>query len=413
MAETIQQNLLEDEASMPSSTLANPPTVESVSNRLLRRYETSSEIVPNKPAESIPVPISSVSLAVHGQGLHHLLGDQERGIDGVLNLEHNPEDIRLVSKEEGNLLGKRISAESMFGGGAPGEAGEARISYYLNHSAGYGEVLWVTPTYKVMEGGGVIQSFNTDLANHGLEEIAHINDETGIGGLHGESGEIGYFTPCGATLNLIASRQHEVNSINSILARPASPKEAMKTFLLDTKAKDLKESFDEYSQRVFGKPIDQLTDEEVKTHISLYQSEIQSEIPTLTSEAAEFAKEQVGVSLLQPETTCFIPEENLAEVQDRINAMVNLTNLQRQQLLSQIHTYPSEDQIGVANRIAQLASSPAEYAELILPTMQISLGRTDLSTDEVVQILTSGENSIGWRSLLQVDKEHTEYVINN
>lgn len=368
-------------------------SIRSSLREILQLFTTKEVIFPPEVKRS-PEEASTISLATHGQRLEHLMGSEKT--QGLIQsvAKNGLSSWKLLSKEENNFEGVPVEAYSSFGGGAAGEEGEARISFYVNDLAGFGEVNWVMPVGTVIGKGGIVGLFY---------DPTETSVDFSLKGMHAKTGEFGFYSPLGCCLESKQRGEKALDIIESRLKRTHITKEEIdptvfiKSFLLNyTKYSDMEpqEGREEYIQRKIGKRSPELTKDDLVRFLNIEQ-ERQKIIVEKSLRLVKTNKDFQGVDLFNSTAICFIPEEKMTEIKEKINALTNLTDKQRQFMRQQMIPYDTSDELALSERITDLSQHPEKYAELILQNMRLLLDNPELITEDVVVLLKEQELKIG------------------
>lgn len=383
-----------------SVSSSQPQSVLSKDARIIELYTPKTEAQAPLEISDVEVAASSLpdvdqvsklSLAVHTQQEKHLFGDQEAQLDGIITETMTTEDLRLLSKEESHFLGHRVEADSMFGQADADSGGEARISYALNGDPGYGPVAWVMPMADAISSGGMVQVFDR-LDEPSLEGLASIGSEEAIGGLHDRGGEVGYFTPLGSVLNKNKMIENELEQIEAF----KSMADAQRYLGYYCQEKGLSESYDDFSMRIFGKPLADISLEEFTAYLQTRAIRLRSEQGANTNLAREL-EQTAGTTLNNPTVLCLLPERLRDIACSRIDATQGLTEGQRTSLKRMMIGVSEDDPYAIHNLITTLSNNPGQFAEMILENMRQQMGDPDLTVEDVIKILSKKECQIGYQ----------------
>jgi hypothetical protein len=338
-------------------------------------------------------PPASLTLATHGQRLEHLFGTNEN--DGILKslMARGLPAYRLFSKEELRFLGMNVNSYSMFGGGSGSEAGESRISYYLNGLAGYGDVIWVNPAGKVTEKGCLVETrFNPSQT---------IGDQKG---LSGNRGELGLYTPLGTSLNaaLIYSTINErLQSVLIDLTSGGNSKSLLTGLLYSNFATAIgklpRESFDEYCIRTFDTDLEGVNPAVLQEFISKLLVSTGEQFEH-SMQFAEQLRGTAGINLADPFNICFVPEHSLPSIYEFLDQIKIIDESEREYIKRQFRPYNIPDgttgEIDLQENLQQLSQNPRLYAEIVLENVRTAYNNPALNVEDVVVLLGDAERGL-------------------
>jgi len=349
----------------------------------------------SRSIEHPPDEVAQITLATHGQRIEHLIGD--KNTQGILQTvaEEGMSSYMLASKEENRTKGVPVVAYSHFGGGGSTEEGEAKISFYSNGLAGYGEVNWVMPASSVVEKGGIVSLFYDPTKSR---------PDYSLAGMHGKTGEFGYFTPLGACIEAVHRSERALSELKEMKRLVGTNQDAnsVASRVMSSYGRYSDkmggETNDEYFQRIAGKKASELLQQDISDYIDEQEAK-QKKLLKRSLEMAQGNSDNGGVNLQNPLTICFVPKYKEEKLRAIIQQMENLTDREKLFLSNQLVAYEAyEDDDGtieLGERIRSLSGDIKSYAELVLPNIRLSQDNPGLTVDDVVEMLQETEVRIG------------------